>query len=121
MIDQFAALPNYGVTTRHFNGVENADAKQRFLDAYDAGRPGRWELVLYTTEGDPITWDVVYTGHEPQVRVLRDATKDRYAGRPKRSAYVCTALVKDQWGLSATGCTTPDEPNTILIDPSVRP
>ena len=60
---------------------------------------------------------MVYTGHEPQVRVLRDATKDRYAGRPKRSAYGCTALVNDQFGLSATGCTTPDEPKTVLIDP----
>ncbi len=116
-IEQFAALPDYGVTTRHFDRVENADAKDRFLDAYSAGRPGRWEMVHYTIEGDPVSLHVVYAGHETQVRLLRDATKDRFAGHRKRSAYLCTALVEGQGQLSATGCTASHRLGKMLTYP----
>ena len=100
-----AALPDFGTTTVSLNGVQNAAAREQFLEAYQAGEPARWEAIAYTIEGDPIYHHLLYNGNGTQLEVVYD-TRQGLFKRGRVDLYTCEGLVEDDRFLELTNCST---------------
>lgn len=88
------STPTYRTTRNLMFEDMNKAARQRFLAAYGRGQPSRWEYVITTNEGDPISYLLIYEGLGKQVRLVYDTTRDKFAGEGGRrvTQYSCQAL-----------------------------
>lgn len=109
-----AALPDFGTTTITGSAVQNAAARQQFLEAYRAGEPGRWETVAPTVEGDPTFHQLLYSGNGTQLLVVRDTRQDHFGPRRVR-LYTCQTLVEDGRFLQLVECTDGSDQTNISV------
>ncbi len=101
------AMVNYGTTTDRFGEVINPEAQRRFLEAYEAGRPGRWEHITYTVEGDPIYERLFYAGGGKALRRVVDMTEDQFSAPEDRVVreYECERLERKGKRLRLVRCS----------------
>lgn len=109
-------LPNCGTTVLTHGKRKNPEARQRFMQAYQSGRPARWEQIAYTTEGDPIAYRLFYGGKGALLRVVIDRTKDKF-GNEGIVEYRCETLHKEDSRLQLTGCTSSRKDEATLVIP----
>jgi hypothetical protein len=87
--------PDFGTTTyRDTGNIENVEARQQFLNAYREGKPGRWEEIFFTDEGDPISAQLHYKGDGTALRLVYDTTQDKF-GSKQVVEYACETLVEE--------------------------
>ncbi len=99
-----ARLTDYGTTTHLHGQFTNAEARQRFLKAYQQRTPGQWTEVFHTQEGAPLSYKLLYGGEGSQLRVIVDQTQDKF-GTPGVFQYTCEELAETDAGLHLRGCT----------------
>jgi hypothetical protein len=86
--------------------LTNEAARQQFLKNYAQGQAGRWEYVLYTIEGAPVSHLFEYAGQDRQYQLLVDNTKDGFAAPADRRThtYSCQGLSQQGQYLKMSGC-----------------
>lgn len=101
-----AGITNFGTTENLHGQFINAEAMQKFLDAYAQGQSGQSEYVLYTTEGAPLPTRFVYKGIGREVTLIADSTRDGYTAPEDRKieTYTCQQLTEISTHLEVTGC-----------------
>lgn len=115
-----ADAPNSGTTENRYGKFTNAEAMQKFLDAYAQGKPRQWEYLVYGIDSGPIPHRFVYRGNGRQYTLLIDNTKDGFAALEDRviREYTCEGLTKaasfldfgtcvDSKGVKNTGWSLP--------------
>lgn len=74
-------------------GVENSDRFESFLNKSKQGKSDQIRITAYTTEGDPIVYDVEYDGKTYQYS--SDASRDQFGSTDDdRKNEVCQQLDK---------------------------
>ncbi len=75
------------------NGVTNSDRFESFLNKSKQGKSDQIRITAYTTEGDPIVYDVVYGGKTYQYS--SDSSRDQFGSTDDdRENEVCQQLDK---------------------------
>ncbi|WP_312194079.1 DUF4362 domain-containing protein [Exiguobacterium sp.] len=75
------------------NGVTNSDRFESFLNKSKQGKSDQIRITAYTTEGDPIVYDVEYGGKTYQYS--SDSSRDQFGTTDDdRKNEVCKRLVK---------------------------
>ena len=75
------------------NGVENSDRFESFLKKSKQGKSDQIRITAYTTEGDPILYDVKYDGKTYQYS--SDSSRDQFGSTDDdRKNEVCRQLDK---------------------------
>lgn len=75
------------------NGVENSDRFESFLKKSKQGKSDQIRITAYTTEGDPILYDVKYNGKTYQYS--SDASRDQFGTTDDdRKNEICQQLDK---------------------------
>jgi len=87
--------------------------RQQFLAAYGERKPGRWEEILYTDEGDPISYQLEYEGNGTILRFIHDATQDKF-GSQQITTYTCQQLIEDEIGLRLVGCSGSEQEEMLI-------
>jgi predicted small lipoprotein YifL len=93
-----------------FDGAKNLNTWTAFFENVKQGRKDAVQLTTYTTEGDPIFYNLDYDGRE--IRYQYDNTHDGW-GAPKVEQNYCKALerIEDKqgyWIYTLTGCSDPE-------------
>lgn len=99
-------LRDYGTTVNMHGKLTNEDAKLKFLTGYTAGVPGRWEVIAYTIEGDPVSFELRYEGKGSQVKLRHDNTQDKFSAQADRVVrdYTCQQMSREKEMLHLMGC-----------------
>lgn len=94
---------------KYVHGEGQSPERRKCLwDAYLSNRSALFRTVAYTTEGDPITYDV--SVQQRDSIAVRIDSQDRF-GTQGQFAYTCTAMdFTDSLGFVLRGCTA-SEPN----------
>jgi hypothetical protein len=108
--------PDFGTTVVTHDGAKNAQARERFITAYGAGKPGRWQQVVYTVEGDPVFYRLSYAGRGTLLRLVIDTRQDHF-GRHDVLAYDCARLTEEGGHLQLLRCSRPQEGTRDLTLP----
>lgn len=93
-----------------FNGAKNLKTWTAFFENVKQGRKDAVQLTTYTTEGDPIFYNLDYDGRE--IRYQYDNSHDGW-GAPKVEQNYCKALERIEtkqgyWIYTLTGCSDPE-------------
>lgn len=99
-------IPNFGTTVNAHGKISNAEAQEKFLEAYAQGKPGQWEYVVYGIDSGPTPQRFVYRGNGRQYTLLTDNTKDGFAAPEDRiiKEYTCQNLTKSAKFLNFGDC-----------------
>lgn len=108
---------------RHGEGYDPA-ARSCLWQAVNDGKAAEFTTMIYTTEGDPITYTIqaLAPGHGPGPRfaVLVDS-KDKF-GKQGQFQYACTSLKQvayqqapQRYGFALAGCTGTDDEKAVHI------
>lgn len=108
-------LVDLGTSEVQMDGqVNEPERRTRFVRAYRAGTPARWEVLFYTPEGDPISYELRYGGEGEEVVLIADGTQDRF-GSGRVTEYECERLVQEGPTLLVVRCAGEGEPRDIDI------
>ncbi len=108
-------LTDFGSSEVQVDGqVNEPERRAKFVRSYRAGKPGRWEVVFYTTEGDPISYELRYAGQGKAVVLIVDSTQDRFGSR-QVTEYECERLVQEGPALRVARCAGEGEVRDIDI------
>ncbi|MBD2091198.1 DUF4362 domain-containing protein [Microcoleus sp. FACHB-1515] len=101
---QYLNLTNDGTTTDSLGTTLNVEAEQQFFAAYQRGKPGQWQHIQTTIEGDPVTRQLSYFGSGTTYQMVVDARHDQFgSGRIER--YTCQRLFMLNGRLAFDECT----------------
>lgn len=76
------------------NGNVNTERLKTFVDHIKSGLTDQVTVVRYTTEGDPITTKLEFTGQE--LKIAEDRTQDKFASSSDRIVYMQNITEKDE-------------------------
>ena len=108
-------LTDFGTSEVQVDGQVNEPKRRTgFVRAYRAGKPARWEVVFYTIEGDPISYELRYGGKGKEVVLIADDTQDKFGSR-EVTEYECERLVHEGPALRVVRCAGEGEPRDIDI------
>ncbi|MGD8189699.1 DUF4362 domain-containing protein [Brevibacillus ginsengisoli] len=97
-----------GTVMQPNSDIQSVDSYKSFVQKVESGMPVQLKKTDYTTEGDPITHEVTYTGKS--LEYILDDSKDKFGPSNRgRKTFVCKELEKrsSTVGLEymLTGCT----------------
>jgi hypothetical protein len=108
-------MTDFGTSEVQVDGqVNEPERRTGFVRAYRDGKPGRWEVVFYTLEGDPISYELRYAGKGKEVVLLVDSTQDKFGSR-ELTEYECKQLVQKGETLRLLHCAGGGKPQDIEL------
>lgn len=108
------AVENGDVVNVH-GSYTNMDQWQSFLTNVASGQPDHVRITQYTTEGDPIFYELVYDGR--QLTYTFDNALDGFGVDQERPSTVCSGFerqtIGSAEGVVLAGCASPETGRTF--------